>query len=202
MEKEFETNQVELTDEIIFENEKKIILTDEEINELTEDELVEYRQRLELAMDKCENEALVRGEEILPDEYYELKALEKKAIKAIKKLRKTEDKKGFFANLSLGSAIYGIVMIVLNIFPINPYLPLIILTATYEHLPEFLWKESGKDIFYTIYMVLMLVPGYVVWLFKKKDTNEEKFRKRNFLFVQIGITLVSIVAIVLYILWA
>lgn len=196
----------QLNDEEAFESLKKeeinLFLTDEEILKLTEDEVIFYRQSIEMALERYDKLLMTTGEEIYS--LYEaklLKQIEKKLYKTTKLKEKGEEKKGFFSYLKVWMAIYGIILFLLNIFPINPFLPGILYNTWYEKMPTFLQTNSGFDVFMIVYFCLNALPGFIIWFFLKKETEEEKKSKWIFFGISCIIAVLVIVGVIIYLKW-
>lgn len=196
-------NEEQLTAEEAYESlrldDVDLFISDEVISGLSDEENEFYRQSIEMAIERYENQEEFTEEEY--EKYRELKTIEKKLYKALKAKKKSEEKKGLFDYIKIWMAVYGVILIVVNFFPINPFLPLLIYYNLFESLPTFLQKESGLDIFYIVYSLLLVIPGYIVWLCMKKESMDEKKRKLLFLIIQIVITVVAAVGVLLYYLW-
>ena len=180
-------------------DEVDLFIDDEKIASLNEEENEFYRQSIEMAIEKYED--MEEFSDVDYEKYRELKQIEKKLYRALKVKTKSEEKKGLFDYIKVWMAVYGIICAVINIFPINPFLPLLFYYNIFEKLPIFLQKENGVDIFYIIYSLLLIIPGYIVWLCMKKESLDEKKRRLLFLIIQIIITVISIVGVLLYYLW-
>lgn len=202
-----ETEEAEqLDDEEAFQSLKledlNLFLSDEEILSLNEEERVMYRQAIEIAIEKYDDVFMERGEEIYTvEEVKLLKQIEKKLYKTSKLVEKKENAKGFFEHIKLWMGIYGIVMVLLNIFPVSPFLPVLIYERLYIELPEFFQSIKGFDIYMIIYSLIMIVPGFIIWLRLKKDTKEKIYSKRIFFGISCIIAALAIIGFVIYLIW-
>lgn len=176
---------------------KEVLLSEEEIDALSEESLIEYVQRTEYAIDKMELT------EIEDDETYELylnlKKQEKILNKKVKLLTKEIKEKGFFDYIKPWMFIYIILVIVLGIFPINPFLPLLLMTEINDKIVVV--DDVLKNILYACYIGILLIPGIVLCACHKRKTKEQRLSQRAFLILLIIATLITAVGVILYILW-
>ncbi len=181
-------------------NEENILLKEEEINSLTEDMLYEYLQKTEYAIDKMEFEIIEDDERY--QLYLALKKQEKVLSKKVKSLDKEVKEKGFFDYATPWMFVYIIFVVLFGIFPINPFLPLLLIGEMIELGWILEVTETIKNILYIAYMCLLILPGFVICIFYNKKTKENKLRVKTFLIMHIIATIISLIGVVLYILWA
>lgn len=203
-EKDLELKDEELEEEIYADEEENILLTDEEIEELDIEQVEVYIQKTEVLIDEYELSEII--EEAKYEEYLELKKQEKKLYKKLKQLKKPQDvkEKGFFDYTKPWMFIYAVILSVIGMFPVNPFLQYALidkfdflynLVITFEGMKE----GWGFYIFYIITLLILVIPGYIVWACFKKDTLEKRKRRFSFLVMQIIVTVMTIIGALVFV---
>ena len=191
---EYEVYEEELDAE---DNARKVLLSLDEIEILTEEGLVEYAQKTEFAIDKLELSVIDDDNYQL---YFDLKKQEKLLYKKIKLLNKEIKEKGFFDYVKPWMFIYAIFVVLLGIFPVNPFLPLMLMVEL---------GKKGMTIdgalhnwLYVAYIAILLVPGYLTALLYRVKTRDSKLSRRAFCIILIVLTLLTAIGAVVFFMWA
>lgn len=209
MNKDFE-NELELNEEeqgleeVYSAEEENILLSDEEIKELDMETLEVYIQKTEVLIDEYELSEVINEDKY--DEYLALKKQEKKLYKRLKEMKNPKDakEKGFFDYTKPWMFIYAVVLSVIGMFPVNPFLQYALidkfeflynLVITFEGMKE----GWGFYIFYIVTLLILVIPGYIVWLFLKKDTLERRKKRFSFLVMQIIVTVMTIIGALVFV---
>ena len=131
--------------------------------------------------------------------YINLKKQEKILNKKVKLLNKEIKEKGFFDYVKPWMFIYIVFVMVLGIFPVNPFLPLLLMTEINEKIVVV--DETLKNILYVCYIAILLIPGIVLCACHKRKTKDQRLSQRAFLILLIIATLITAVGTILFFLW-
>lgn len=178
-----------------FDTEKEVLLKEEEMEFLSEEVLIEYVQRTEFAIDKLELGEIEDDETY--DYYLKLKKQEKMLNKKIKVINKEIKEKGFFDYVKPWMAIYMVIAVVFAIFPVNPFLPLYIIDDIMSK-----GVYVGETLFYVLYAcynLIFIVPGFLLCIFHKRKTKEQRLSQRAFLIMMCVATVITLISVVIYI---
>lgn len=131
---------------------------------------------------------------------YEIRTLEPEQVKEYKqeyntlrkelKSLKTTVKKEGWETIPIWLVIYGIIVVVLGMYPFVPMLPLDIITLIYPLFPTSLKTNFVFYALFIIYSLLLILPTLLIWLYSKKD----KSVKKNIfilLIIQLGVAIIS-----------
>lgn len=191
--------------QIIIENEQEVeetfydelstSLTIDEIQDLSENDIVLLIEKVDIEIEKYED-IYVKGdsegktfEEIQKDgfdenEYNRLKALNKALYKNLKAMRKINKEDTFFASIPLWAILLCLAIALLTIYPVSPFLPTKLCTALSEIIMKFFDDyRNGATVFFILYNILFLViEGICTLCIYKKCKKEGKGYKsvRNF----------------------
>lgn len=227
IQKESEQNDTNLTEEVDFSEitiEDEVIptintdlsinISSDDVLDLTEEEALIVAQQIELEIERYED-ILIEGEDKFlteeeikslgfnPEEYSRLRALEKTVYFHIRRLRKQQKGKGFFAQLPVWAAILGLLSSLFNVVPVNPYLPILIYTGLYNSFnTNFMQEVSGMYVVYTIYTAIFFIIEIVVLLLLLKRGRKDREKMpafKSLLIIFIFNLVVVIPAIIIFI---
>lgn len=204
-EKELELNEGDNNIEDTYEfTEENILLTEEEIKELDIENIEVYIQKTEVLIDEYELSEVIEDDKY--NEYLALKKQEKMLYKKIKELKRPQDakEKGFFDYTRPWMFIYAIILSVIGMFPVNPFLQYALIEKInflydFVIVLEGLKEGWGFYFFYIITLLILIVPGYIVWLCLKKDTLEKRRKSFCFLVMQIIVSLMTLLGALIFI---
>lgn len=212
-EKNLEVNlEVEENELPKYEDDLNTSLTIDEINDLSEIDIMLLMQKIDIELEEYEN-IYMRGEEegltfeeicekgYNETEYLRLKELNKALYKNLKALRKMAKDNTFFSNIPLWSVFMFVIVALLTMYPVSPFLPTKLLGLVSNVIYKiFTNYKAAAIVFILMYHVLFLIIEVICLLLLKKKCKKENLgykSVKNFLILIIINAVIMIPAIII-----
>lgn len=203
-------------EDVVIENEDplNINIALEDINDLTEEECDILLVKIEVAIDKCEDElekaydtfefnveALAKNKET-EDELKRLNGLNKLVLKHKHAIKTKTKEGGLFGNLPVWAFVLFIVCALFTIVPINPYFP-IELYLTYSEKIEstFINSIEGAYFCYFMYIGLFIIIElvlFIILLIKGLKSKEKMGTFKSYLVMFIINLIIDIPGVIIF----
>lgn len=204
---EEENNEIE--NEVTVDDYLNVNISLDDINDLTIEECDILAVKVEIAIDKCEDQMdkLIITEdekeyEKLSEEYKRLKHLDRVINKHKKSIQKGTKEGGLFGNLPIWAFVLFLVCAIFTIIPINPYFPVKIYVSIADKFGDtFSDVQTGIYLFYFMYIGLFLfieIVLFVILLIKGLKSKEKMATFKSYLFMFIINILIDIPGVVIF----
>ena len=203
--------------EMIIENDDllDINISSEDIDDLTNEECDIVLVKLEVAIDKCEDDlAVLESFEELSNSSFDLEKykekknelkrlneLEKKVRSHQRNLKRGTKEGGLFGNLPVWAFILFIVCALFTIVPVNPYFPIQLYIDYSDKIGGFINTLAGAYTFYFLYLGLFVITEiviFVILLIKGLKSKEKMGTFKSYLVMFIINIIIDIPGLILF----